>query len=222
MLFFVPFNFQVLTSLVCGRTLFPATSSAPSGESPAGGSGPQPAPSSSIGKLATAPARPPSPPAPAEVRAEAPEAEAVTPKEAARPVATAEEPAAAAVPDATVEAPSAEPAAEEVVATVEAAAPEIAEVPSSDPQPAQEDVPKVVYRRHLLPKPVKVPFSRLMVKGQRVMEKIEEGLRQEWEELEAESLWLSYWEFCLGERIEAVTSRHAEERAQLEQERDDL
>jgi hypothetical protein len=35
---------------------------------------------------------------------------------------------------------------------------------------------------------VKVPFSRLMVKGQRVMEEIEEGLRQEWEELEVERL----------------------------------
>jgi hypothetical protein len=71
---------------------------------------------------------------------------------------------------------------------MEAAAAEVAEAPSSDPQPAQEGEPEVVYGRRLLPKPVKVPFSRLMVKGQRVMEEIEEGLRQEWEELEVERL----------------------------------
>jgi hypothetical protein len=52
-----------------------------------------------------------------------------------------------------------------------------------------------------------------MVKGQRVMEEIEEGLRQEWEELEAERLRLSYWEHRLGERIEMITSRYAEEQA---------
>jgi hypothetical protein len=88
-------------------------------------------------------------------------------------------------------APPAEMAAEEVAATAEAAAPEVVEVPSSDPQSVQEDKPEVVYGRHLLPKPVKVPLSRLMVKGQRVMEEIEEGLRQEWEELEAEHHRLS-------------------------------
>jgi chromosome segregation ATPase len=86
----------------------------------------------------------------------------------------------------------------------------------------QEEEPEVVYGRRLLPKPVKVPFSRLMAKGQRVMEEIVVGLRQEWEELEAERLRLSNWERRLGDRIETVTSRHAEERAQLEQERDDL
>jgi hypothetical protein len=108
------------------------------------------------------------------------------------------------------------------MATVEAAAAEVAEAPSSDPQPTQEDEPEVVYGRHLLPKPAKVPFSRLMVKGQRVMEEIEEGLRQDWEELEAERLQLSDWEHRLGERIETVTSRYAEEQAQLEQEHDDM
>jgi hypothetical protein len=82
---------------------------------------------------------------------------------------------------------------------VEAAVAEVAEAPRSDPQRAQEDEPEVVYGRRLLPKPVKVPFSRLMVKGQRVMEEIEECLRQEWEELEAERLRLSDWEHCLGE-----------------------
>jgi hypothetical protein len=59
---------------------------------------------------------------------------------------------------------------------VEAAAAEVTEAPSSDPQPAQEDGPEVVYGRRLLPKPVKVPFSRLMAKGRRVMEETEEGL----------------------------------------------
>jgi hypothetical protein len=54
------------------------------------------------------------------------------------------------------------------------------------------------------------------------MEEMEAGLRQEWEELEAERHRLADWEHRLGERIEAVTSRNAEERAQLEQERDVL
>jgi hypothetical protein len=75
----------------------------------------------------------------------------------------------------------------------------------------QEDEPEVVYGRHLLPKPVKVPLSRLMAKSQRVMVEIEEGLRLEWEELEAENHRLSDWERRLGERIKTVTSRYAEE-----------
>lgn len=74
----------------------------------------------------------------------------------------------------------------------------------------------MVYGRCLLPKPVKVPFSRLMAKARRVMEEMEEGLRQEWEELEAERLQLSDREHRLGERIEAVASRYAEEQDQLE------
>jgi hypothetical protein len=82
--------------------------------------------------------------------------------------------------------------------------------------------PEVVYGRRLLPKPVKVPLSRLMAKGQRAMEEIEEGLRQEWEELEAERHRLTNWERRLGEHIESVTSRYAEEQAHLKQERDDL
>jgi hypothetical protein len=36
MLFFVPFNFWVLTPLVCARALFPDTSAVPAGDSPAG------------------------------------------------------------------------------------------------------------------------------------------------------------------------------------------
>jgi hypothetical protein len=92
--------------------------------------------------------------------------------------------------------------------TVEAAAAEVAEAPSSNPQPAQEDTLEVVYGRCLLPKPV--------------MEEMEAGLRQEWEQLEAEHLQLADWEHRLGDRIQAVSSRNAEERAQLEWERDVL
>jgi hypothetical protein len=71
-----------------------------------------------------------------------------------------------AAPGATAEPPSIGPAAEEAAATVEAATAEIAEAPGSDPQPAQEDEPQVVHGRRLLPKLVKVPFPRLMVKAQ--------------------------------------------------------
>jgi hypothetical protein len=79
-----------------------------------------------------------------------------------------------------VEPSSTGPTVKEAAATVEAATVEVAEAPSSDPQLAQEDKPEVVYGRRLLPKPVKVPLFRLMAKGQRVMEEIEEGLLQEW------------------------------------------
>jgi hypothetical protein len=106
--------------------------------------------------------------------------------------------------------------------TAEAAAPEVAEVLSSDPQPVRVEEPEVVHGRRLHPKPVKVPLYRLMAKGQWAMEEIEEGFRQEWEELEAERHRLADWEHCLGESIEVVTSCNAEERAQLEQERDVL
>jgi hypothetical protein len=64
------------------------------------------------------------------------------------------------------EAPPAEPAAEEAAAAIEAAAPEVAEVPSSAPQPVQEEEPEVVYGRHLLPSPAEVPLPHLLVKTQ--------------------------------------------------------
>jgi hypothetical protein len=76
-----------------------------------------------------------------------------------------------------------------------------------------------VYGRHLLPNPVKVPLPRLLVKAHRVMEEADAGFRQEWEELEAERHRLSDWERRLGDRIQVVASRAAEERAQLERER---
>jgi hypothetical protein len=59
-----------------------------------------------------------------------------------------------------------------------ATAVEVAEAPSSGPQSAQEDVPEVVYGRHLLPNPVKVPLPRLLVKAHRAMEEAEAGFRQ--------------------------------------------
>jgi hypothetical protein len=82
-------------------------------------------------------------------------------------------------------------AAEEVAATAGAAAAEVAGAPSSGPQPTQEDMPEVVYGRHLLPSQVEVPLPRLLVKAQRAMEEAEAGFRREWEKLEAECLRLS-------------------------------
>jgi hypothetical protein len=134
----------------------------------------------------------------------------------------AEVPAAAVAPDTMVEAAPAEPAAEEVVATAEAAAPKVAGAPSSGPQPAQEDMPEVVYGRHLLPSPVEIPLPRLLVKAQRALDEVESGFRREWEKLEVERLRLSDWERRLGDRMKTVSSCHAKERAQLKQEHDDL
>jgi hypothetical protein len=233
MTFFVPFSFWILTLLMHTRITCPAMTS---GKSPAGGSSPQPTPSTSTGSPAATPAAPPSPPASVGARHGGPEPEATllevesasqeagdTPQDEATPsIAAGGEPAAMATPGAMAEPPSTGPAAEEAVATVEAVTVEVTEAPSSDPQPTQEDVPEVVYGRRLLPKPVKVPLSHLMVKAQQVMEEMEAGLRQEWEELEAERHRLADWEHCLGESIEVVTSCNAEERAQLEQERDVL
>jgi hypothetical protein len=144
--------------------------------------------------------------------------EAAPQEEAARPAAIAEVPAAVVAPDATAEALPAEPAVKEAVAAAEAAAPEVT---SSAPLPVQEE-PEVVYGRHLLPNLVEIPLARLLIKVQRAQEEAEVGFRWEWEKLEAECLRLSIWELRLGDRIKTVASRHAEERAQLEQERDDL
>jgi hypothetical protein len=71
----------------------------------------------------------------------------------------------------------------------------------------------VVHGRRLLPSPVEVPLPRLLVKAQRVMEKVEAGFRREWEKLEAEHLRLSDWERRLGDCIQVVASRTAMERA---------
>jgi hypothetical protein len=95
--------------------------------------------------------------------------------------------AAVAASGAMTEARSAEPAA--ATAGVDAA--EVAEAPNTVPQPAQEGAPEVVHGRCPLPSRVKVPLPRLMVKAQQATEEMEEGFRQEWEELEAERLRLS-------------------------------
>jgi hypothetical protein len=199
MLFFVPFNFWITASSTsAGR---PATTPAA-----------PPSSSSSIGAQPRGP----------ELETLPREVESAPQDEAAPSVVAGEEPAATAMPSAAAKPPTTGPAVEEAAATVEATTAEVAEAPSSDLQPAQEDMPEVVYGRRLLPKPVKVPFPRLMVKAQRVMEEMEVGLRQEWEELEVERHWLADWEHRLGERIKAVTFPNAKERAQLEQERDVL
>jgi hypothetical protein len=59
-----------------------------------------------------------------------------------------------------------------------------------------------------------------MVKAQRATKEMEEGFWQEWEELEAERLRHSDWECHLRDHTQVVASRAAEERAQLERERD--
>jgi hypothetical protein len=104
----------------------------------------------------------------------------------------------------------------------EAAVPEDAGVSSTTSPPAQEEEPEVVYGRHLLPRPAKVPLPRLLAKSQQALEDLEAGIRQEWEELEAEHLRLSNWERHLGDRIKTVSSRYAGECAELAQEREDL
>jgi hypothetical protein len=119
-------------------------------------------------------------------------AEVAPQMEATPPTTAGGETAVAAALGATAEAPSAEPAAEEAAVTMGAtAAAEVAGAPSSGPQLAQEDIPEVVYGRHLLPNPVEVPLPRLLIKAQRAMEEAEAGFRREWERLEAERLRLS-------------------------------
>jgi hypothetical protein len=204
MSFFVSFISWILILMMFARTARPATTSASSGESPAGRSDPQPASSTTAGGPAAPSAAPPSPPMAAEARGGAPEADAAPQNEVTPPAVMGGASTAATALGATAEAPSAEPAVEEAAAMAEAATADVAEAPSSGPQPAQEDVPEVVYGRHLLPNPVKVPLPHLLVKAHRAMEEAEAGFRQEWEELEAEHLRLSDWERHLGNRIQVV------------------
>ncbi|XP_025791873.1 MAP7 domain-containing protein 1-like [Panicum hallii] len=205
-------------------------SSASAGIAPAGGFGPQPAPSSSpAGRSATTPAGTPPALAPVESGPGGPELEATLPRpeaapqeEAAHPAMMAEAPAAAAAPDTTAGASPAEPAVEEAAVVVEAPAPEVTEVASTATPPAQEEEPEVVYERHLLPCLAKVPLPRLLAKSQQALEELEAGIHQEWEELDAECLRLSNWERRLGDHIKIVSARYAGECAELVQEREDL
>jgi hypothetical protein len=135
---------------------------------------------------------------------------------------TAEAPAAAVVADTMAGASPAEPTAEEATTAAEAPASEVAGVASTATPPSQEEEPEVVYGRYLLPRPAKVPLPRLLAKCQQALEELEVGIRQEWEELEAERLRLSNWERRLEDRIKTVSARYAGECAEIAQEREDL
>jgi hypothetical protein len=246
--------------MMLARTIRPASSSASTGDTSAGRSGPQQASSTTTAGGSTTPSiAPPAPPTAAEVWAGAPVAETTPRMEATPPATAGGEAAPAASAGTTAGAPSVELAAEEVAAetpleapTASTATAEVppaaiaaeappatgaAEVPpavvaaeageaggwrldagapSSGPQPVQGDESEVVHGRHLLPSPVEVSLPRLLVKAQRAMEEAEAGFRREWEKLEAERLWLSNWKRQLGNRIQVVSSRTAEERAKLE------
>jgi chromosome segregation ATPase len=96
-----------------------------------------------------------------------------------------------------------------------AAAPEVAEVASSVAPPAEEEEPEVVLGRRLLPSTAEIPLPRLVAKYQQAQQELEAGMRREWEKLEAERHRLSDWEVRLGDRINTVSARYAEERAKL-------
>jgi hypothetical protein len=119
---------------------------------------------------------------------------------------------------ATVEAAAPEAAkvaAPEVAEEAEEAAPGIAEVGSSVSPPAEEEEPEVVLGRRLLPSTAEVPLPRLIAKCHQAQQELEAGMRREWEKLEAERHRLSDWEVRLGDRINSVSARYAEERAKL-------
>jgi hypothetical protein len=123
----------------------------------------------------------------------------------------------AAAPEAAEVVEVAAPEAAEVAApeATEAAAPEVAEVASSAAPLAEEEEMEVVLGRHLLPSTAEVPLPQLIAKCQQAQQELEAGIRREWEKLEAERQWLSDWEVRLGDRINAVSARYAEERAKL-------
>jgi hypothetical protein len=97
----------------------------------------------------------------------------------------------------------------------ETAAPEVTEVASSAAPPAEEEEPEVVLGRRLLPSTAEIPLPRLIAKCHQAQQELEAGMRQEWEKLEAERQRLSDWEVRLGDRINSVSARYAEERAKL-------
>jgi hypothetical protein len=97
----------------------------------------------------------------------------------------------------------------------ETAAPEVVEVASSAAPPAEEEEPEVVLGRRLLPSTAEIPLPRLIAKCYQAQQELEAGMRWEWEKLEAERHRLSDWEVRLGDRINSVSARYAEERAKL-------
>ncbi|XP_025815376.1 uncharacterized protein LOC112892417 [Panicum hallii] len=160
------------------------------------------------------------------------------PQEEATNAAAAMEAATAASDDEAGPSP-AEPAAEGAAATAEAAAPEaaevaapeaaeeaegaapgVAEVASSASPPAEEVDPEVVLGRRLLPSTSEIPLPRLIAKCHQAQKELEAGMRREWEKLEVERHRLSDWEVSLGDRINSVSARYAEERAKLVQGRE--
>ncbi|XP_025801396.1 uncharacterized protein LOC112880878 [Panicum hallii] len=161
------------------------------------------------------------------------------PQEGATKAAAAMEAAAAASDDEAGPSP-AEPAAEGAAATAEAAAPEaaevaapeaaeeaegaapgVAEVASSSAAPAEQgEETEVVLGRRLLPSTAEIPLPRLIAKCHQAQKELEAGMRREWEKLEAERHRLSDWEVRLGDRINSVSARYAEERAKLVQGRE--
>jgi DNA repair exonuclease SbcCD ATPase subunit len=149
------------------------------------------------------------PAAATEVPAAAPGIEAVPSSEASPPATEAAAPGTAAP-----EAAAPEVAAPEVAAPG-AAAPEVADVASCAAAPAEEEEPEEVLGRRLLPSTAEIPLSRIIVKCQQALEELEAGISREWEKLEAERHRLSDWEVRLGDRINTVSARYAEERAEL-------
>jgi hypothetical protein len=246
-------------SLMHVRTPLPGSASAPSGESPAGGSRPQESPSTSTASAATSPPAPSPPTTSKGVRAEGPglapegvrpcnpdpTAEGVrstspgpetepqgtgtatqepggTPQDEVAPrVVVGDTPVATALPGLGVD-PSSSGPAEAGAPAVEAARAEDPEAPGTDHQRAPGTEPEMVFGGRPLPCPTKVPLPRLIIRAQRATEELEEGFRREWEELEAERFRLADWEHRLRERVATSSSRHAEERAQLEREREVL
>jgi hypothetical protein len=146
------------------------------------------------------------------------------PQEEAAKAAAAMEAATAASDDEAGPSP-AEPAAEGAAATAEAVAPEAAEVAeitapeaaeAAAPEAAEEaEETEVVLGRRLLPSSAEIPLPRLIAKCHQAQQELEAGMRREWEKLEAERHRLSDWEVRLGDRINSVSARYAEERAKL-------
>jgi hypothetical protein len=113
-----------------------------------------------------------------------------------------------------------EAAAPEAAEAAETAAPGAAEVTSTAVPPAEEEEPKVVRGRPLLPSTAEVPLPRLLAKCQQAQEELEAGICREWEKLDAEHFRLSDWERRVGDRLKSATARHAKERAKLTLERE--
>ncbi|XP_025820834.1 stress response protein nst1-like [Panicum hallii] len=111
---------------------------------------------------------------------------------------------------------AAEAVAPEAAEEAEATAPGVAEVASSSAPPAEEEEEtEVVVGRRLLPSTAEIPLPRLIAKCHQAQQELEAGMRREWEKLEAERHRLSDWEVRLGDHINSVSARYAEERAKL-------